>query len=97
MFAADDLRADLEAKINVNALFRNITTKLKLDLEPMRSQGYFDEGQSFIGGFDITGQYMVELGLIRTLRSPFNPGTYSYQKSAWNLYLRLKEEKYYES
>lgn len=96
MVAIEELRTELEAKFDINTMVKDITTRLSIDIGGMDGfRGGFSEGVNFVG-LDETAQCMVKLGLIRTVRSPFNPGSYSYTPKARDLYAKLQEEKYYE-
>ena len=97
MVAIQELRTELEAKFDLNAIVKDITTKLDIDVGGMkRVRGEFSEDVNF-GGLDETTLFMVRLGLIRTQRSHLNySGSYSYTSKARDLYLRLQEEGYYK-
>lgn len=98
MTAILDLTAEVQTKLNIESMVKDIAATLDRDIKSMSRRGCkFSEELLFTGGFDLTGQAMAKLGLIRTQRSAFDPGSYSYTLRANDLYLRLREERYYNS
>lgn len=65
MVAIEELRIELEANFDINEVVKDITTRLDLNMRTMaRLQDGSGQNFSFSGGFDLTGQSMVKLGLI---------------------------------